>query len=82
MEAGGAPAKKKRTVDSGQVSKIKDDRRRRRLVKALRKMEKKPRQPKPIVELEVPPSLHMEAKLRQRNADVPEEVRSDDNLNF
>merc|ERR1719341_758012 len=38
--------------------KIKDDRRMKRLTKALRKMEKKDRQPKPIIEMEVPNVLY------------------------
>ena len=44
--------KAKRRVDPGQ-EKAKEDRRRKRLAKALKKMEKKERQPKPLSECEV-----------------------------
>ena len=43
---------KKRRQDPGQ-EKAKEDRRRKRLAKALKKMEKKERQPKPLSECEV-----------------------------
>jgi hypothetical protein len=38
-------------------------------------MEKKERQPRPLIELEVPTCLHTEAALRTRAVQVPEEVR-------
>merc|ERR1719339_429059 len=57
--------------------KIKDDRRMKRLTKALRKMEKKDRQPKPIIEMEVPNVLYSQAKQRTRDLDVPEQVREE-----
>ena len=44
--------KAKRRGDPGQ-EKAKEDRRRKRLAKALKKMEKKERQPKPLSECEV-----------------------------
>ena len=44
--------KAKRRVDPGQ-EKAKEDRRRKRLTKALKKMDKKERQPKPLSECEV-----------------------------
>lgn len=40
-----------------------------------RKMEKKERQPRPLIELEVPPVLHTEAAIRTRAIQVPEDVR-------
>ena len=43
---------KKRRTDPGQ-EKAKEDRRRKRLTKALKKMDKKERQPKPLSECEV-----------------------------
>ena len=43
---------KKRRIDPGQ-EKAKEDRRRKRLTKALKKMDKKQRQPKPLSECEV-----------------------------
>ena len=45
-------AKKKRKADPMQ-DKMKVERRRKRLEKALKKMEKKQRQPKPLIECEV-----------------------------
>ena len=39
-------------------------------------MEKKDRQPKPVMELEVPQVLFSEAKLRTRDFNVPEQIRS------
>jgi len=57
--------------------KVKSDRRRKRLAKALKKMEKQPRQPKPIIELEVPDILKTDAAARNRNAIVSEEVSED-----
>ena len=47
-----AMTQKKRRQDPGQ-EKAKEDKRRRRLAKALKKMEKKERQPKPLSECEV-----------------------------
>ena len=47
-----AMTQKKRRVDPGQ-EKAKEDRRRKRLTKALKKMDKKERQPKPLSECEV-----------------------------
>ena len=49
---GSAMTQKKRRQDPGQ-EKAKEDRRRKRLAKALKKMEKKERQPKPLSECEV-----------------------------
>ena len=49
---GSAMTQKKRRQDPGQ-EKAKEDRRRKRLTKALKKMDKKERQPKPLSECEV-----------------------------
>jgi len=60
-----ALARKKRKQDPGAL-KAKDERRRKRLAKALKKMEKKTRLPKPLIECEVPISLHQERADRLR----------------
>ena len=57
--------------------KAKEERRRKRLSKALRKMEKKERLPKPLIECEVPIQLHKERSERLRNVSIsPEEEES------
>ena len=71
--SGSAFLKRKRTGDPG-LDRMKDERRRRRLVKALKKMEKKDRQMKPLIEMEVPAVLHTEAAIRSRNYQPPKEV--------
>ena len=68
----GAIAKKKKKQDPSQL-KAKEEKRRRRLAKALRKMEKKDRLPKPLVECEVPIVLHQERSERLRNIVVNDE---------
>jgi len=68
----GAIAKKKKKQDPSQL-KAKEEKRRRRLAKALRKMEKKDRLPKPLVECEVPIVLHQERSERLRNIVVTDE---------
>jgi len=68
-----AMSKKKKRQDPGQL-KAKEEKRRRKLAKALRKMEKKDRQAKPLSECEVPLTLHKEAKERTREMMVTEEV--------
>ena len=65
-------AKKKRKQDPSQL-KAKEEKRRRRLAKALRKMEKKDRLPKTLVECEVPIVLHQERSERLRNIVVTDE---------
>ena len=50
--------------------KAKEERRRKRLAKALRKMEKKERLPKPLIECEVPIQLHKERAERLRTVSV------------
>ena len=52
-----APIKKKRKVNTTMADRSKDERKRKRIVKALRKMDKKPRIPKPLTELEVHPDI-------------------------
>ena len=53
----GGMTKKKRKSDPG-MDKAKDERRTKRLLKALKQMNKKQRQPKPLMECEVPLLLH------------------------
>lgn len=65
---------KKRKQDPAQ-EKAKEEKRRKRLTKALRKMEKKARQPKPLSECEVPLVLSKEAVARRREVEVTEEER-------
>ena len=62
----GIPNKKRNKIDPGQL-KIKQDKRRRKIEKALRKMQKKSRMPIPLTELEISQSLMKELILRQRN---------------
>jgi len=71
-----AMTKKKKKMDP-QYLKAKDERRRKRLAKALRKMEKKERQPKPLIECEVPLTLLKEAVERQRGIVSSEEVKEE-----
>lgn len=67
-----ALSKRKRKQDPGQV-KAKEERRRKRLAKALKKMEKKDRLPKPLVECEIPIQLHQERSERLRGIEVRSE---------
>merc|ERR1719210_1486792 len=69
---GSAMTQKKRRIDPGQ-EKAKEDRRRKRLTKALKKMDKKERQPKPLSECEVPLALQKEAIIRKREVTIGEE---------
>jgi len=66
--------KRKSKADPGQV-KAKEERRRRRLAKALRKMEKKDRLAKPLMECEIPISLHQERAERLRGIEVSKEEK-------
>jgi len=61
--------KRKSKADAGQI-KVKEERRRKRLAKALRKMEKKDRLPKPLMECEIPLALHQERAERLRGLEV------------
>jgi len=69
-----ALSKRKRKQDPGQI-KAKEERRRKRLAKALKKMEKKDRLPKPLVECEIPIQLHQERSERLRGIEVSPEER-------
>merc|ERR1719430_722640 len=69
----GSVTKKKRKQDPSQL-KAKEERRRKRLSKALRKMEKKERLPKPLIECEVPIQLHKERSERLRAVEVSPEL--------
>lgn len=66
-----ALSKRKRKQDPGQI-KAKEERRRKRLAKALKKMEKKDRLPKPLVECEIPIQLHQERSERLREIELSE----------
>jgi len=68
---------KRKTKKDPNQQRGKDDRRRRKLAKALRKMEKKDRQPRPIAEIEVPPELMKEMMMRKRDLPVSEEVKEE-----
>eukprot|EP00092_Neocalanus_flemingeri_P002264 GFUD01002414.1.p1 GENE.GFUD01002414.1~~GFUD01002414.1.p1 ORF type:complete len:232 (-),score=65.79 GFUD01002414.1:155-850(-) len=71
-----AMSKKKKRTDPGQL-KMRDEKRKRRLAKALKKMEKKDRQPKPLIECEVPMSLHKESLERTRGIVLAEEIQEE-----
>ena len=62
----GMPSKKRRKVDPI-ADKLKQDKRKKKIVKALRKMEKKERMPIPLPEIEVSQTLRKELDMRQRN---------------
>jgi hypothetical protein len=59
------PQKKKRKTDP-MVIKQREEKRHNRIIKALKKMEKKERIPKPLLEIEPSQSLLKEAKDRTR----------------
>ena len=65
----GMPNKKRNKMDPA-LLKIKQDKRRRKIEKALRKMEKKSRMPIPLVELEISQSLKKEIQDRQRKVSL------------
>jgi len=69
-------AKKKRKQDPGML-KAKEERRRKRLAKALKKMEKKDRLPKPLAECEIPIILHTERAERIRDINVTDLVKEE-----
>ena len=62
----GMPSKKRTKVDP-QQAKIKADKRKKRILKALRKMDKKERMPVPLPEIDVSQTLRKELDMRQRN---------------
>jgi len=64
-----AITKKKKRADPN-IDKHRQEKRKRRIEKALKKMEKKERLPKPLIECEVPLILHKEASLRKREVKV------------
>ena len=60
------PSKKRRKVDPI-LDKAKQDKRKKRIIKALRKMDKKERMPVPLPEIDVSQTLRKELDMRQRN---------------
>eukprot|EP00095_Tigriopus_kingsejongensis_P003207 maker-scaffold50_size457468-snap-gene-1.17 protein:Tk03207 transcript:maker-scaffold50_size457468-snap-gene-1.17-mRNA-1 annotation:"39s ribosomal protein mitochondrial" len=70
------PSKKKRRMDP-MVDKMREDKRRGRLAKALKKMQRKDRIPRPIVELEIQPHIVQELSTRHRSLTVTDEVREE-----
>ena len=75
------PGKKKKRLDP-QVFKAREEKRMRRLRKALRKMEKKQRIPRPLIEHEVPPHIMRELETRDRGTNVLEAVAEERALLF
>jgi len=69
-------AKKKKKQDP-MIVKAREEKRQKKLAKALRVMEKKERQPKPLIECEIPVKLHKETALRTRPVEVPYEVKEE-----
>lgn len=68
------PVKKKRKLDP-QIVRARDERRKKRITKALKKMEKKPRIARPLLELE--PSVQLVAESENRRKRVGVIVGSD-----
>lgn len=71
-----APARKQRVVDPAAL-RAKEDKRKRRMEKALRKMERKERAARPLFELEVPKSILQEPERRQRSIHLTEEIEDE-----
>ena len=65
-----APTKKKRRNDP-MIDRQRDERKKKKLAKALRKMERKPRILKPLVELEVDPNIYGGEKKLKRERILP-----------
>jgi large subunit ribosomal protein L40 len=63
------PLKKKRKIDPA-IVKAREERRRKRLEKQIRRLEKNAQQLKPIDECEVPNEIIKEEKLRQRKGSI------------
>ena len=59
------PSKKKNKIDPA-VIKAREEKRKKRLVKALKKLNRKERMPKPVSEMDVPQVLLKERGMRQR----------------
>ena len=57
------PTAKKKRIDPA-ILKIREERRVRKITKALRKMSKKDRIPRPLLELEVDPKIRKEREIR------------------
>ncbi|TRY77936.1 hypothetical protein TCAL_11057 [Tigriopus californicus] len=70
------PGKKKKRMDPA-LEKFKDERKIKRLTKALKKMQKKDRILKPVLEVEVPPHLVKEKVQRDRGTEVPYEIQEE-----
>lgn len=70
------PSKKRRKVDPI-LDKAKQDKRKKRIIKALRKMDKKERMPVPLPEIDVSQTLRKELDMRQRNVVVTEELEDE-----
>jgi large subunit ribosomal protein L40 len=71
------PVKKKRKLDP-QILRAREERRKKRITKALKKMEKKPRIARPIMELEPSVELIAEAETHRKRSNV---VVSNDIIN-
>jgi hypothetical protein len=63
-----APGKKKKSKADPMLTKSREEKRQKRLQKALKKMEKKSRLPKPFKEMEV--TMEMRSTLEQRKRNV------------
>jgi len=63
------PVKKKRKLDP-QILRAREERRKKRITKALKKMEKKPRIARPIMELEPSVELIAEAETRRKRTNI------------
>jgi Mitochondrial ribosomal protein L28. len=70
------PDKKKKRMDPA-LEKFKEERKIKRLTKALKKMQKKDRILKPVLEVEVPPHLVKEKVQRDRGTEVPYEIQEE-----
>ena len=71
-----APTRRRAKVDPA-LERAKEDRKKRRLEKVLRKMEKGDRIPKPLLELEVPVEIQREKEARTRTNTPLDEAESD-----
>lgn len=70
------PGKRKKRIDPI-LEKFKEDRKIKRLSKALKKMQKKDRIPKPLLEIEVSPHLIKEKDQRNRGSVISEKVKEE-----
>lgn len=60
------PLKKRRKIDP-QILKMREERKKRRIEKQIKKLERSERQLKPVDEMEVPPHLFQEKEVRTRH---------------